>query len=228
MAGQVKKLSTEVAAQLRNEIIAGELESGSPLRLASVARRLGVSETPVREALIVLEGEGLVAGHLHRGFVVKRLSASDFEDAYALHAFVAARLTSAAVDNLNNREIAELAEIDRELVVCNRSGEKDRAGDLNHEFHRRIYLASGHSLLLRFLRETTPLVNRRYDPDVPGWADIRHDGHADIVSALLDRDAERAGTLMRDHILHAGELAVSLEARRGAGEADGHARASSA
>lgn len=207
-------MSAAVAAWLRNEIVAGELESGTPLRLSAIAKRLGVSETPVREALIRLERQGLVTGQLHRGFVVQRLSAQDLDDAYELHASIAGRLTEAAVENLSNRDIAELDAIDQEMKHASEAGDTDRAGDLNHEFHRRIFLASGRSLLIRILRENTPLVNRRLDPHVPGWSDVRHDGHSDILSALKARDSDRAGSMMSQHILRAGALAVSLEEER--------------
>ena len=65
----------------------------------------------------------------------------------------------------------------------------------------------GFPILIRYLSETTPFVARRVDPDVPGWADQRLEGHHTILEAMRRRDGARAGELMGQHIRRSGELA---------------------
>lgn len=220
-------MSEQVAAQLRDEIIAGDLRPGEPLRHAAVAERLGVSVTPVREALAALERQGLVGGHVHRGFRVTGLSPTDVADAYALHAFMAARLIQRATQRLDSAEVDRLLDLDREMLRAVHRGDREQAVDLNHEVHRRMYRASGSGLLLRFVRETTPFVTRRLAPDLPGWTEVRLQGHADILEAVRRGDGTKAAELLESHILKPGEPAVSFAealAQRKAADKEGSAK----
>lgn len=212
-----KKISDQIAARLRDEIIAGGIPAGEPLRLVALAERLGVSTTPVREALAILERQGLVSGRAHRGFRVIEITPRDVDDAYALSAFMQGRLTERAVSRLSDEQIDELDELDRAMRAATADGRTAEASDLNHRIHRAIGLAGASPFLLRFLRETTPFVTRRHDPDVPGWETQRQRGHADLLAALRKRDASLAGRLMEEHVLYSGELAVQFAERRDVG-----------
>lgn len=201
------KVSAEVAARLRDEIIAGELVTGQPLRLVAIAERLGVSTTPVREALAMLERQGLVNGHTNRGFFVANISPRDIGDVYALAAFIQRVLTERAASRFSDQDLDELEELDRQMRVATREGDKVAASDANHEIHRRIGLAANSPLMVRFLRETTPFLVRRNDPDLPGWSDQRMEGHAPILRALRRRDGATAGEMMEKHLLRSGDAA---------------------
>ncbi|MGE0170410.1 GntR family transcriptional regulator [Nocardioides sp.] len=212
MSGEIEttKVSDRIAARLRDEIVAGKLRPGERLRLVALADRLGVSTTPVREALAVLERQGLVEGRAHRGFRVNELTPRDVADAYALSAFMQRRLAERAVERLSDMEIKQIEELDERMRAASERGAVVEASDLNHEIHRRIGLAGNSQFLLRFLRETTPFVTRRHWPDLPGWDDQRKQGHVLILQALRDRNAGEAGRLMEEHVLHSGALAVQF------------------
>lgn len=201
------KVSVEVASRLRDRIIAGELETGQALRLQAIAEQLGVSTTPVREALAILERQGLVNSHTNRGFFVAALSPRDIGDVYALSGFIERLLIERAAARFSDQDLDELEELDREMRAATREGDKLAASDANHEIHRRIALAANSPLLVRFLRETTPFLVRRNDPDLPGWADQRLEGHGQILRALRRRDGAAAGDLMEKHLLRSGSLA---------------------
>jgi DNA-binding GntR family transcriptional regulator len=207
------KLSDRVASQLRDGIIAGQIPANSALRLQALADQLGVSTTPVREALAVLERQGFVSWQLHRGFRVTPIAARDIGDVYSLHASISALLTERATRHVSEENLDELEGIDRLQQEATAAGDAVRASDLNHELHRRIHLASKAPILLRFLRETTPFVVRRRDPDIPGWAQQRIEGHGDILEAMRRRDGARAGELMSAHIRRSGQLAADFAAR---------------
>ncbi|MFE7243130.1 GntR family transcriptional regulator [Streptomyces sp. NPDC057580] len=216
---QPTKISDQIASRLRDEIISGVIQRGEPLRLVALADRLGVSTTPVREALASLERQGLVVGHAHRGFRVADLSPTDFGDAYTLSAFMHRLLAERAADRLSEQDLDELEALDEEMRTANAAHDMMRAADLNHEIHRRICQASDSPLLLRFLRETTPFVTRRQYPDVPGWFEQRSEGHGEVLRALRKRDGSTAGRLMEEHVLHSGRAAVAFVAGQRAGTA---------
>ena len=203
------KISDQIAGRLRDEIIAGALRPGEPLRLVAVAERLGVSTTPVREALAVLERQGLAVSRAHRGYRVADISPQDIGDAYMLAAFMHRLMTERASSRLSDRDLDELEALDEEMREANETGDVKRASDLNHAIHRRVCQASESPILERFLRETAPFVTRRESPDVPGWAKQRSEGHSSVLRALRKRDATRAGHLMEEHVLRSGSAAVA-------------------
>jgi DNA-binding GntR family transcriptional regulator len=204
------KLGERIASRLRDEIIAGQLEPGSRLRLMPLADRLGVSTTPVREALAILERQGLLSSRLHRGFRVTAITARDIADVYSLHASISELLTERATRRLSDEDLDELEAIDLAQQTATTEGDAITAADLNHDLHRRIHLAGGSPLLIRFLRETTPFVARRSDPDIPGWAQQRTEGHGEILDAMRRRDGAEAGALMAAHVRRSGQLAAEF------------------
>lgn len=208
------KLGLRIALQLRDEIIAAQLEPGTALRLMPLAGRLGVSTTPVREALAILERQGLLNSQLNRGFRVAEITARDVADIYAIHAHVSELLAQRATRRLSDEDIDELEELDRRMHEADAANDISAAADFNHALHRRINLSASSPLLVRFLSETTPFVVRRQDTNVPGWAQQRMDGHGEIIAALRQRDGESAARLVGDHVRRAGDLASAYVAQR--------------
>jgi DNA-binding GntR family transcriptional regulator len=173
-----------------------------------------VSTTPVREALAILEREGLLYSQLHRGFRVAEITPRDIGDIYALHAFVAELLVERAARRLSEEDIDVLEDLDRKMRDATEVGDVALAADLNHELHRQINLTAGSPLLVRFLSETTPFVTRRHDPIVPGWDRQLMEGHHAIIDALRRRDAREAARLMGEHIRRSGEHAQEFAEHR--------------
>jgi DNA-binding GntR family transcriptional regulator len=212
--GDRMKLGEKVASTLRAEIVAGKLPPGTPLRLIPLAKRLGVSTTPVREALAMLERQGLLSSELHRGFRVADISSREVWDLYSLHAFISELLIERATRRLSEEDIDELDRVEDQMHAADEAGDVAAAADRNHEFHRRINLAAGSPLLVRFLSETTPFVTRRLNPVVPGWEEQRVGGHRAIIDALRCHDAPEAARLMGEHIRRSGELAQTFAEHR--------------
>jgi len=206
-ADKETKLGLRIASQLRDEIIAGQLDAGSPLRLAWLAERLGVITTPVREALTILERQGLVSSQLNRGFRVALISPREIQAIYSVHAHMSELLAETATRRLSEEDLDDLEQLDEDMRAATARGDAALAADLNHEFHRRINLKAGLPIVIRYLSETTPFVVRRIDPDIPGWADQRLEGHHSILEAMRRRDGPKAGELMGQHIRRSGELA---------------------
>jgi DNA-binding GntR family transcriptional regulator len=208
------KLADRVATWLRDSIMSGRLRSGENLRLVALAERLGVSTTPVREALALLHKEGLVEGEPRRGFRVARLSRNDIRDLFLLHAFIAGLLAERAAAALRDAELDHLAELNAEIKRSVREGDQLRAVELNHEFHRIVNKAAGPTVLLRFLAD----MSRWTTPEVPGWPAAAGQDHGSIIRALRRRDGELARTLTQRHVRSAGQRVVAHLHENGAVE----------
>src|ERR1700760_3297502 len=105
------QLSDQVAAHLRAAIMSGNLPPGTFVRLDETAAELGVSITPVREALLKLRGEGMVQLEPHRGHFVLPLTRQDVNDIFWLQSTIARELAASATDLITEGEIAELDHI---------------------------------------------------------------------------------------------------------------------
>jgi DNA-binding GntR family transcriptional regulator len=206
------KLADRVAAWLRDAIITGRLRSGENLRLVALAERLGVSTTPVREALLFLQKEGLVVGEARRGFSVASLSREDIRDLFVLHAFIAGVLAERAAGHLDDAELRSLATLNTSIKRSVRDGDHDRAAELKQEFHRIINKAAGPSILHRILGD----MSRWTGPQVRGWPAAAGQDHGPIVKALRERDGARARTLIERHVQKAGQQVVAHLTEHGA------------
>ena len=205
------RASSVVADQIRQAILTGNLEDGQALPLAEVAQQLGVSMMPVREALISLAGEGLVADHGRRGgYRVTALSEQDLADISELHAFIQSALAARAAANISADQIAHLRELQEEmqLTASKRHTKKTSAKlqDLNDQFHGTINRSSPSDMFRIFLRSTLKFMRQDAYLAFPDWADRTIADHPAIVDALEAGDSELAARLMHDHITGATHL----------------------
>ncbi|MBJ7594291.1 MAG: GntR family transcriptional regulator [Candidatus Dormibacteraeota bacterium] len=199
-------MSAEIAAYLRDLIMAGQLPPGSPLRLADLAGRLSVSTTPIREAILILEKEGFVECERHKAFRVKLITAADIGDLFELHAAIAGILAERATPLLTEIEMERLGEIDRRIQRGVASGDAEEVEEQNFHFHRTINRAPESTTLRRFLRETTRYVPRRYYQQIPGWLNSSAQDHGPILDALNRRDGAEVRRRTEEHIKGAGTL----------------------
>lgn len=204
--GSARQLSERVAAYLREAIMVGELPASEFVRMEHVAARLGVSATPVREALMILQGEGAVRWEPRRGFRVVPLSRRDVDDLFAVQAHVAGELAARAAAALTAAQVARLRAVQRELVAAAERGELERVGELNHEVHRTINRAADSPRLAAMLNLFVHYVPRTYYGQVAGWTDATTHEHGPILDALAAADPGLARESMAEHIRHIGQL----------------------
>jgi DNA-binding GntR family transcriptional regulator len=183
-----EQMSDEVAGHLRAAIMSGTLLPGTFIRLDETAARLGVSITPVREALRTLRGEGMVLLEPHRGHVVAPLSRRDVEDIFWLQASIAKELAASAAERITDDEIDELERFNDELAAMVQSGEAEAIADAEFRFHRSLNHTTGRIKLAWFLlhvaRYMPPLI---YASD-PQWGLMAVDNHRQLIAALRRRD----------------------------------------
>ena len=182
------QLSDEVAGHLRAAIMAGRLRPGTFIRLDETAAELGVSVTPVREALLKLRGEGMVQLEPHRGHVVVPLTRQDVDDIFWLQSTIARELAVAATSHITDSEIDELALMNDAMADAVGSGDADTISAMEFAFHRVFNQASGRIKLAWFLLNAA-----RYMPVLvyaadPQWGAAAVDNHRQLIAALRRRD----------------------------------------
>jgi DNA-binding GntR family transcriptional regulator len=209
------QLGLEVAAYVRELILAGQVGPGDSLRIKPLAQTLGISTTPIREGLLALHGEGFVVFEPRRGFKVVPLSAADVTDLYWAQAVIAGELARRAAQLARPELAGDLEAIGDRMRRALEAGDLTAIEAGNHAFHRLINRAAGAPKLTWLLRSVVRYAPRRFYALIPGWAEASLGDHAAIVDALRTADGPRAAEAMGAHIRHAGALLVENLVRRG-------------
>lgn len=205
--------------RLLEDIRLGTLPPGARLREVELAARLGISRTPVREAIRRLEADGLVEHLPRQGASLRRLGYAEVMELYEMRAVLegtAARLAARAASDL---ELRELAEINAKMMACTLPADIAR---LNRQFHATLINAAKNRYLRRAIgaMARTLLIlgpSTLHDPERIKSAAHEHEG---LLHALRQRDGATAEELMRAHIEAAHR--IRLRQLREAGLMDGY------
>jgi DNA-binding GntR family transcriptional regulator len=184
------QLVDEVADHLRAAIMSGALPGGAAIVQDETAARLGVSVTPVREALLTLRAEGLLAQGTNRLHVVLPVELGDIEDIFWLQASIAERLAASAARRITVVEIEALDWINGALSEAVSAHDRDAIAAADVDFHRTFFSYAGRVKLSWFLfhvAQYIPPVLYAADPD---WADAAVDNNHRLIAALRRRDTE--------------------------------------
>ena len=199
--GSRERLSESVYAQVKTELFEFVLMPGARFSENEIAQRLGVSRTPVREALSRLGQEGFLQVASKSGWTVKPLDFQYFDELYDLRVIV----ETAAVQRFCDRDpLPPMQELrDAWLVPPDeRLGDSTELAALDESFHASIVLAAGNSQLARIHRDVTERIRvlRRLDFAYDERVKTTYAQHAQILRALLRRKPEQAAMLLRAHI----------------------------
>jgi DNA-binding GntR family transcriptional regulator len=201
--------SEALARQLRAGIQRGEFPPGSRLRQADVARRFGVSTTPVREAFALLQAEGLLQIDPHRGAFVFSPSEKDVSEYYEIREVLEDLAVSLAVERITDEVLRELGVMHQEML---KTEDPATWAGINDRFHLRIYQAADHprlSGIILNLREASSAYlqmclsagGRRIAAD--------HE-HASILEALRAGNATEARAATREHLRRTFEAVITF------------------
>ncbi|MFF5989341.1 GntR family transcriptional regulator [Prauserella flavalba] len=213
--GGKQQLSERVAAYVREGIMVGQFPAGEFVRTEHLAEELGVSQTPVREGLMILHSEGSVRWEPRRGYRVVPITGRDVRDLFDVQAYIAGELAGRAATRLDEAELDRLDEIQSRLAEAERAGDTELVDSLNHEIHRTINKVSGSLRMASLLNLTVSYVPLRFFGKIEGWASASAHDHSAVFAALRARDADAARAAMAEHIRHIGELLVDHLARQG-------------
>jgi DNA-binding GntR family transcriptional regulator len=217
------QLRRVIAERLRAAILTNELRPGEWLRQETLAQKFGVSQTPVREALQDLVGEGLAEHVPYRGIRVLEFQVDDLLDLYACRAFLESRAARHAARNITPEQLKELKRLLNEMERHRAQKNWAEYRRLNREFHQAIYTASRHQYLIRTLNQmwsafpTMMLGNfaETAARPVPQRGPSNKQEHQAIIAALEVHDGEQAEQSMRRHIEESAQrIAGVLETKR--------------
>lgn len=216
MAGvKSQGLPEEVAAYVRELILSGDVKPGEFLRVEPIAEAVGVSNTPVREGLLSLRGEGFVKLVPRRGFMVESFSPEDVYDIFWAQAKLAGELAARAAKRITPAEIEQLELVCGDYEAAVAAGETQRIGELGHAFHRIINRAAhSHRLALMLSSIVQQLPNRFY-ATIEGHVEGTRDDHRKLIGAMRAGSAREARKLTEGHILESPEHLIDLLRRRG-------------
>lgn len=190
----------QVADFLRERIISGVIPRGSRLKQAEIAEELGLSITPVREALKLLEAEGYVSGDSYRGARVVPFDAAASGEILTLRLWLETQLVRGAVEKITTQDLTELRDLADEFAKAFESGDRANARGVNYRFHRRLYDIAAMPQTLHF----TQILWARYPFDIINAAENRGkhaiEEHEEILQALAAGDVTDAMLAMRKHI----------------------------
>jgi DNA-binding GntR family transcriptional regulator len=209
-----------VAGHLREWILDGEFPDGAPLRQEEIAQRLGVSRPPVREALRLLEGEGLTVLRPRRGYVVASLDVGDVEEIFEIRERLEELAGEFAARNRTAADIDALAALVAEMEALEDPIDAAAFGAANAAFHARIFQAAERPRLTRMmlpLRDAVDRYIRLGGVLASDMGQVRTD-HRAIFEAFRAGDPKRLGALSRAHVAATGARLVTALRVRGAGD----------
>jgi DNA-binding GntR family transcriptional regulator len=198
-----------IAASLRTAILQNQIKSNQPLRQDQLAEQFGVSKIPVREAMVQLRAEGLVAFAPNRGFVVSELSPAEVEEIYAMRTALETMALEKAIPKLRSADLIRAAGV---LEISRTEEDRLQWGELNWEFHATLYQAAAWPRLLSTIQMLHNNV-ARYLLIYLGRLSARDASQAEhlkILHACRKNDAERAVKILQQHLGRASERLVAF------------------
>ncbi|WP_346355195.1 GntR family transcriptional regulator [Azotosporobacter soli] len=207
-----------VCETLRNAIVAGTLKPGERLMEIQVAEELGVSRTPVREAIRKLELEGFVVMIPRRGTYVSDLSIKDVNEVYEVRTALDVLAAGLAVERITEEELEEM---ERLLVIfgeCIEANDLDKIVEADGKFHDILYKATRNERLVGIVNNLREQLTRfrSLSMSYPGRLKDMLEEHTRLVEALGQRNASVARKLANDHMANAEQtlLKTMLERRQ--------------
>lgn len=219
---QKKTMAEEVAAILRARILGGKLVAGEPIRQEHVAKELGVSRIPLREALSQLAAEGFVSLVAHKGAVVAPLSAEEVEELFELREVLEDQLLTRAIKRLT---AADFALLDRLIEESTGPDGAKRWGELNWRLHEAMYLPADRPVTMRLLKRVHDNIDRYLRLEIALSQAGRSRGyreHRALVDACRAGDVEKARDILAVHIRTTADNLVTRLKEHGRAAPDSH------
>lgn len=197
-------LTGKVFNKIREDILSGLYRENDELRENTIAQELGVSRTPVREALRQLELEGLVTIIPNKGAYVTGITNKDARDIYIIRSYLEGLCARWACDNITQEQLDGLEEI---LYLSDFHAQREhheQLVELDNKFHELIYEASGSKILRHVLSDFHHYVERirKITLSRPSRASKSNEEHKAIMEAIKNRDGELAEKLAHEHMMY--------------------------
>jgi DNA-binding GntR family transcriptional regulator len=199
-------LRESVYSHLKQQIVRNALRPGDVLLVDRLAGQLGVSRTPIREALLLLEGDGLVASAPNHGFTVTAIEVQDIEHIYQARSLIEAHAAWTAATRIPDQQLGRMDELFSAAAAEVQAGVYDLFPQCDPALHQMILEHCGNPVLAKMAQtlSTRALRIRHFADSLPTlFAQVILDEHQAILSALLRRDPTEARVMMERHLASA-------------------------
>ncbi|MCG0277895.1 MAG: GntR family transcriptional regulator [Thermanaeromonas sp.] len=200
-----KPLREIVFETLREAILAGHLKPGERLMEVQLAEEMGVSRTPVREAIRKLELEGLVVMVPRKGAYVADISTKDIADVFEIRGALEALAAALACERITEEELEELERLLVKIAECAEKNDLETLVQLDTQFHDILYRASRNDRLVQIINNLREHIQRFRTSSLatPGRKRETVEEHKALVEAIASRNVELAQRLAQEHIENA-------------------------
>ena len=198
----IQTMQEAVVAHIRNLILSGELAPGQRLLQTELAEKLGISRTPIREALQRLAHEGLVSISSFKGASVSEFSTSDLIEVYSVRIALESYAAYLAAQQITEADLARLEALMKDMGEAFRSKDFEHLLEAHHNLHATIYAIAGKKRLLEHIIQYLDQASfyQRIALSLGRGASDPIIEHQDILSTLRQRDADAAARIMRQHL----------------------------
>jgi DNA-binding GntR family transcriptional regulator len=196
-------LRGRVFNRIREDILSGKYAQNEELKENTIGNELGVSRTPVREALRQLELEGLVNIIPNKGAYVTGITEKDIQDIYVIRSYLEGLCARWACEHIKEEQLQELEEVVYLSEFHIKKQHHEQVLELDNKFHELIYEASNSKILRHVLSDFHHYVQRirKITLSKPERAEKSNEEHTAILEAIRQRDGVRAEKLAHEHII---------------------------
>lgn len=203
-------ISIRAYENIREAIISGQFPPGTKLTVDMLCNELNISRTPVKEALVRLEREGLVENIPRRGMFVAKISIEDAIEIYELREVLEGFAVRKLCENIDEDTLKTLKELIDEGEKYISQDKLKKYSDIDEKFHKTIWDKSGNKRLFKILENIRSQIRllMTSSVNIPGRADASLKEHKNIIKALEERNPDLAEEYMRIHIRNTREVAL--------------------
>ena len=199
---QKKTLHEEIADNLREMIMSGELSEGDKIKENELCDLMGISKTPLREALRVLSAEGLIRLIPNRGSYVTTPTFEEIKEMFDVMSVLEGVCARTAVEKMSDRDLSKLEKLHQKLEKNFRRKDQKEYIHQNNLYHAFVQELAGNKTLNQIvngLRQKI-LLYRFQSLNLPGRFEQSIQEHRDLIEAFRKKDSKKAETLMRRHL----------------------------
>ena len=210
-----RSLGQDVFEYLKNAIIDQTIEPGERLVESRIADMLGISRTPLREALHKLEREDWIEKIPSGGYMVVTLTKEDIDQTFGIRSVLEAYAASLAAENHDEKDLVPLEKKMKEYQACLEKNDRDKLQKINTEFHDLLYALSGSPKLIKMINQLRAQISRfrRIILKQDQFAHQSNDDHIRMLSLIKARDGNGVEQLVRQHIIKGKNAVLSQLAK---------------
>lgn len=196
-----KNLSYEVSDYIKDQIIKGEIAIGSQLKINEISEHLGISQTPIREAIQYLVSEKVLENHRNKGYFVRKHNENDVFEIYSLRAMIEGLAIRLAIQRASNEELQNLIALFEEMKTKMDDPKVESISHYSTKIHESIINMSKHDKLIDVnksisfqVKVVNSVLERKYTKE------FEISEHEELIEIMKEGDPGKAEKVMREHI----------------------------